>query len=64
MARKNAPCWAETTGVSSLMMSDATSCRSRRPCIRPEMRARLPLSQSCSSLAIVVSRRFAIIVLM
>ncbi|CAM5653932.1 hypothetical protein SALBM135S_08800 [Streptomyces alboniger] len=63
-ARKNAPCCAETTGVSSLMISEATSSRSRRPCIRPEIRARLPLSQSCSLLASVVSRRFAIMVLM
>ncbi len=61
---KNAPCWAETTGVSSLMISEATSVRSRRPCMRPEIRARLPLSQSCSLLARVVSRRLVIIVLM
>jgi hypothetical protein len=64
MERKNAPCWAETTGVSSLMISEATSSRSRRPCISAEMRARLPFSQSCSLLAMVVSRRLAIILLM
>ncbi len=46
------------------MISEATSSSSRRPCIRAEIRARLPLSQSCSLLAKVVSRRLTIIVLM
>ena len=39
------------------MISSATTARSRRPCISPEMRARLVLSQSCSWLARVVWRR-------
>ncbi len=39
------------------MMSSATTGRSRWPCMRPEIRARLVLSQSCSWLARVVSRR-------
>lgn len=63
-ARKKAPCWAETAGVSSLMISDATASKSRRPCSRPENRAMLVLCQSCSWLVLVVSRRLAIIWLM
>ena len=63
-AMKKAPCWAATVGVSSDMISRATVSRSRWPCMRPEMRARLVLSQSCSALACVVSRRLAIIWLM
>ena len=46
------------------MISRATSSRSRWPCIRPEIRARLVFSQSCSRLARVVSRRLATIRLM
>ena len=46
------------------MISSATTSRSRWPCIRPEMRARLVLSQSCSWLARVVSRSDSTIELM
>ena len=60
LARKKAPCWAATVGVSSDMMSLDTVCRSRWPCIIPEILARLVLSQSCSSFLCVVSRRLAI----
>src|SRR5258706_1453714 len=56
-----APQWAEVSGVSSLMIRRARSSRSRWPCIRPAIRARLVLSQSRSWLALVVSRRFATI---
>ncbi|CAM5596159.1 hypothetical protein KAURM247S_05186 [Kitasatospora aureofaciens] len=38
------------------MTDSATTARSRRPCISAEKRARLVFSQSCSSLARVVSR--------
>ncbi len=43
------------------MISRATACRSRWPCMMPEIRARLVFSQSCSWLVLVVSRRVAII---
>ena len=43
------------------MIRRETVCRSRWPCIRPLKRARFELSQSCSALRSVVSRRFAII---
>ena len=57
-ARKNAPNCAFTSGVSSRRIRSATSIRSRWPCIRPAIRARLDSSQS---LARVVSRRLATI---
>jgi hypothetical protein len=59
--RKNAPCWAETSGVTSDMIRRETWLRSRWPCMRPEIRARLEFSQSCSALRWVVTRRFSII---
>ena len=58
---KNAPCWALTSGeISDISIRD-TVCRSRWPCIRLEIRARLVFSQSCSAFCCVVSRRLAII---
>ncbi len=47
-ARKNVPYWVPTSGVSSSMTSSVTVLRSRCFCIRPDMRARLVFSQSCS----------------
>ena len=63
-AMKNVPCCAPTSGISSSMISSATVAMSRCPCIRPEIRARLVLSQYCSWLALVVSRRDCTIALM
>ena len=63
-ARKNAPSWASTSGVTSVMIMRQTSPRSRWPCSRPPMRARLESSQPCSAFFLVVSRRVTIIWLM
>ena len=63
-ARKNAPCWPPTSGISSFMISSATTARSRWPCIRPAIRARLVCSQPCCWLASVVSRSEPTIALM
>ncbi len=43
------------------MISDATACRSRWPCISPDSLARFVFSQSCSRLVRVVSLRLPII---
>ena len=60
-ARKKAPNWAFTSGVSSRRIRSATSTRSRWPCIRAAIRVRLDSSQS---LARVVSRRLVTMRLM
>ena len=62
--RKNAPCCPPTSGMSSFMISSATTARSRSPCIRPATRARLVCSQPCCWLASVVSRSDLTIMLM
>ena len=58
------PWCALTSGTSSESSSWPTVARSRWPCSMPVKRARLVLSQSCSVLRSVVSRRLSIIVLM
>ena len=58
------PTWAPTSGATSSMIIWPTSPRSRWPCSRPPMRARLESSQPCSAFSAVVSRRAAIIWLM
>ena len=63
-ARKNAPSCASTSGVTSVMIMRQTSPRSRWPCSRPPMRARLESSQPCSAFFFVVSRSVTIIWLM
>src|SRR5256886_1793002 len=61
---KKAPTCASTSGVSSDMISRDPAARSRWPCRAAPVRARLDFSQSCCWLAMVVSRRLAIIWLM
>ena len=58
------PCWALTSGPSSVSSIWPTVFSSRWPCSMPVNLARLVFSQSCSRLLSVVSRRLEIIVLM
>ena len=61
---KNAPCWAPTSGVSSLMIRRLTCFRSRWPWSMPLKRAMFVFSQSCCAFTSVVTRRLVIIWLM
>ena len=58
------PCWALTSGASSVSSIWPTVFSSRWPWSMPVNLARLVFSQSCSRLLSVVSRRLEIIVLM